>query len=137
MYRAARKIKWINQLNFNYIWKRKAHYIKKGIIVKDYKEGGLQAIFDCMNGMVQINWLKHFLTNNNRFWFCAPRSIFKSVGGIEILLRCDLQKLPLKLSEFHKQVLLYWKLIYKQFLKSGRRLFGLLKKFKLLEEPDV
>ncbi len=30
-------------------------------------------------------------------------------------MRCDfsIQKLPLKLSEFHKQVLLYWKLIYK------------------------
>ncbi len=43
------------------------------------------------------------------------RNIFKTVGGIEFLLHCDfaIQRLPLKLPEFHKQVLLYWKLIYK------------------------
>lgn len=73
-----KKIKFINQMNFNYIWKRKAHYIKKATIVKDYKEGGLQAIdFDCMNGTFKINWLKNFLINNNSFWFCTPRNIFK------------------------------------------------------------
>ncbi len=54
-----KKIKLIDQMNFSYIWKRKAHYVKKGKLVKDYKEGGLQAIdFDCLNGTFKINWLK-------------------------------------------------------------------------------
>ncbi len=51
--------------------------------MKDYKEGGLQAIdFDCMNGTFKINWLKFFLINESSFCFCAPRNIFKTVGGI-------------------------------------------------------
>lgn len=37
----------------------------------------------------KINWLEHFLTNNNSFLFCIPSSIFISVGGIEFFLRCD------------------------------------------------
>ena len=41
-------IKTINQLNFNFIWKNRVHYIKKTEIIKDYKDGGLQAIdFEC------------------------------------------------------------------------------------------
>lgn len=94
-----KKIKSINQMNFNYIWKRKAHYVKKGTLMKDYKEGGLQAIdLDCMNGTFKIKWLKNFLINNDSFWFCTPRNFFGSVGGIEFLLRCDfsIQKLPLQ-----------------------------------------
>ena len=40
--------------------------------------------------------------------------IFQKMGGIDFLLRCDFEcrSLPLKLSAFHQQVLLYWKLIY-------------------------
>ncbi len=36
------------------------------------------------------------------------------MGGIDFLLRCDFEcsSLPVKLSAFHQQVLLYWKLIY-------------------------
>lgn len=37
------------------------------------------------------------------------------VGGIIFLLRCDFDplELPFKLSNNHKQVLLYWKMLYK------------------------
>ncbi len=46
--------------------------------MKYYEVGGLQAIdFDCMNGTIKINWLKKCLINENSFWFCAPRNIFK------------------------------------------------------------
>ncbi len=39
--------------------------------------------------------------------------MFKECGGILFLLQCDFEfsKLPIKLSAFHQQVLLYWKLI--------------------------
>lgn len=111
-----RAIKIINQINFDYIWRKKVHYIKKGIIIKDFENGGLQAIdFDCINGTLKINWLKSFLMNGNSFWFTVPRGIFKSIGGIDFLLHCDfsIPKLPIILSSYHKQVLLYWKLIFK------------------------
>ncbi|XP_013880656.1 uncharacterized protein LOC106529713 [Austrofundulus limnaeus] len=109
-----RAIKKINQVNFNYIWRKKTHYIKKTVLAKKYEDGGLEAIdFDYMNGTLKINWLKSFLNTNN-LWFHIPRQIFKMLGGIEFLLRCDflIQKLPIKLSLFHQQVLLYWKLLY-------------------------
>lgn len=37
-------LKAINQVNINYIWKRKTHYIRKGIMVKEYEEGGLKPL---------------------------------------------------------------------------------------------
>ncbi|KAF7650888.1 hypothetical protein LDENG_00119260 [Lucifuga dentata] len=109
-----RAIKKINQVNFDYIWKKKTHYIRRVEMIKDFKDGGLQAIdFDFIHGTLKINWLKGFLNNNN-LWYHIPREIFNKVGGIELLLKCDftIQKLPIKLSSFHQQVLLYWKLLY-------------------------
>lgn len=32
-------IKAINKLNFDYIWKRKSHYLKRATLVKDYEDG--------------------------------------------------------------------------------------------------
>uniref|UniRef100_A0A669EBX3 Reverse transcriptase domain-containing protein n=1 Tax=Oreochromis niloticus TaxID=8128 RepID=A0A669EBX3_ORENI len=109
-------IKAINQLNFDFIWKRKTHYIRQGNLVKRFEDGGLQAIeFDSLNGTLKINWLRSFLRSQNSLWFHIPSKIFSDLGGINLLLRCDfdIRKLPIKLSSFHQQVLLYWKLIYK------------------------
>ncbi|KAF7643665.1 hypothetical protein LDENG_00235560, partial [Lucifuga dentata] len=109
-----RAIKKINQVNFDKIWKKKTHYIRRVEMIKDFKDGGLQAIdFDFIHGTLKINWLKGFLNNNN-LWYHLPREIFNKVGGTELLLKCDftIQKLPIKLSSFHQQVLLYWKLLY-------------------------
>ncbi len=64
------------------IWKKKTHYIKKVEMIKQYKDGGLQAIdFDYINGTLKINWLKSFL-NNTKLWFHIPRELFKKLGGI-------------------------------------------------------
>ncbi len=44
-------------------------------MIKQYKDGGLQAIdFDYINGTLKINWLKSFL-NNPKLWFHIPRVI--------------------------------------------------------------
>uniref|UniRef100_A0A3B3IJR3 Reverse transcriptase domain-containing protein n=1 Tax=Oryzias latipes TaxID=8090 RepID=A0A3B3IJR3_ORYLA len=109
-------IKSINQVNFNFIWKRKTHYVKQGTLTKKYEDGGLQAIdFNSLNGTLKINWLKSFIRNQNSIWFIVPNKIFSSLGGIQFLLSCDFdnKKLPIQLSSFHQQVLMYWKLIYK------------------------
>ncbi len=37
-------IKTINKLNFNFTRKRKSHDLKRASLVKDYEDGGLQAI---------------------------------------------------------------------------------------------
>ncbi len=53
-----------------------------------------------------------FLGNTESFWYAVPSALFRKLGGIRFLLKCDfdLPKLPVKLSAFHQQVLLCWKL---------------------------
>lgn len=62
--------------------------------------------------MLKVKWLNKFITNESSFWFCIPRGIFRKLGGIDFLLRCDftVSRLPIKLASFHQQILLYWKL---------------------------
>lgn len=108
-------IKSINQINLNFIWRNRPHYLKKSYMVKDTKDGGLKVIdFDCLNGTLKINWIKSWIKHSNSFWYCIPKSLFKKIGGLEFLLRTDfcVNKLPISLSEFHKQILLYWKMLY-------------------------
>ena len=110
---STRMIKTINTVNFKFIWRNRCQYIRKNDMVKNYDDGGLNVIdFDIMNGVLKLKWLKSFLTNRHSFWFIVPNMIFKKMGGIDFLLRFECSSLPLKLSTFHQQVLLYWKLIY-------------------------
>ncbi|XP_040908382.1 uncharacterized protein LOC121191268 [Toxotes jaculatrix] len=109
-------IKEINRTNFNFIWKNKHHYINNRDLIKGYEEGGIKAIdFEIMNILLKIRWLQSFLKNDNGIWFSLPAFIFNKVGGIQFLLVCDFEisKLPIKLSKFHQQVLLHWKMIFK------------------------
>jgi len=61
---------------------------------------------------VPWNWSGYSLSS---FWFIVPDVIFQNMGGTDFLLRCDFEfsSLPVKLSTFHQQALLYWKLIYR------------------------
>ena len=113
---SARMIKSINTINFKFIWKNKCQYIRKDDMVKLYEEGGVNAIdFEVMNGVLKLKWLKAFVSDVHSFWAIIPNMIFQKLGGIDFILRCDFHctSLPVKLSTFHQQALLYWKLIYK------------------------
>ncbi|KAI2647282.1 Trimeric intracellular cation channel type A [Labeo rohita] len=78
--------------------------------------GGVNVIdFDIINGVLKLKWLKSFIGNDHSFWFIIPSAIFKKLGGIHFFLRCDFEctSLPVKPSNFHQQVILYWKLLFK------------------------
>lgn len=108
-------IKAINQVNFNYIWKKGTHYIRERAMVREYEEGGFKAIdTDFINSTIKINWLRSFLKNENRVWFHIPNKILMKSGGIKLSLDVimTLKKLPVKLSAFH-ELLLYWKMIFR------------------------
>ncbi len=63
-------IKSVNQINQNFIWRNKPHYMKKSNMVKEIKDGGLKVIdFDCLNGTFKINWLKYWIKHSNSFWY--------------------------------------------------------------------
>ncbi len=68
-----------------------------------------------MNGSLKLKWLQNFIKQYENFWFKLPSKFFSDFRGIEFLLKCDfkISKLPIKLSQFHQQVLHYWKLIFK------------------------
>jgi len=65
-------------------------------------------------GSFRINWLKTFFACSNSMWFHIPRAIFGKLGGMDFLLRCDfdINKIPLALSKFHRQILHFWKMIF-------------------------
>lgn len=108
-------IKECNTAIFNFIWKNRHHYINKNDLVHSYEEGGLNVIdLEIMNSVLKTQWLRSFLCNTNSLWFVVSSSIFEKIGGLEFLMRCDfeLSKLPLKLSVFHQQVLMCWKLAF-------------------------
>lgn len=64
--------------------------------------------------MFKIKWIKEFLSQQNSMWFHISRRLFNKLGGLEFLLRCDFEvnKIPLRMSNFHKQILHFWKMIF-------------------------
>ena len=62
-----------------------------------------------------IKWIQNYLRNKDCIWNIIPNLIFQQIGGREFLLKCifDMGKIPIKLANFHKQVLLTWNLMYK------------------------
>lgn len=48
-------------------------------------------------------------------WHFISSHVFSKVGGLQFLLGCNYnsEKIPIRLSYFHKQVLLAWSLLYK------------------------
>lgn len=78
--------------------------------------GGMEVLsFETLNNTFKVKWLLHMINENENTWNTFPKHIFNGVGGIKFLLKCNykIEKLPIKLSDFHKQALLAWKLIYK------------------------
>lgn len=72
---SSRKIKAINKLNLDFIWRKKYHYIRKNDIIREYEDGGLKAIdFDIMNGVLKLKWLQSFVRNEHSYWFAIPSS---------------------------------------------------------------
>nr|XP_017212910.1 uncharacterized protein LOC103911478 [Danio rerio]XP_017212911.1 uncharacterized protein LOC103911479 [Danio rerio] len=111
-----RCIKQINRVHYEFIWNNKQHLIRKNDLVKLSEEGGLNVSdFGVINGVMKLKWLQSFVKGEPSLWFSIPFHIFQRMGGISFLLKCDfdLLKLPFKLSGFHAEVLLYWKMLYK------------------------
>ncbi|XP_042072942.1 uncharacterized protein LOC121813313 [Haplochromis burtoni] len=109
-------IKEVDKLLFNFIWKNRTHYIKKTVLMNSYVNGGLNVLdFNTLNNTFKINWLKNLITNPTSIWNTIPVFMFSKLGGTEFFLTCnfDIDKIPLKISAFHRQAFLAWTLIYK------------------------
>lgn len=108
--------KELDKLLFNFLWRNKHHYLRKEIICKQKSQGGLSVLsFETLNNTFKVNWLIKFMKEKDSIWYTIPKHVFDMMGGIDLLLRCDfkIDKLPVKLANFHKQALLAWMLVYK------------------------
>ena len=109
--------KELDRMLFNFIWRNKAHYLKKEILCNQKGNGGLEVLsFETMNNIFKINWLCRLVRENANMWNAIPNFLFNKLGGILFLLKCNfkMDKIPIKLSNFQKQALLSWGLIYKR-----------------------
>ncbi len=111
--------KKLDQTVFNFIWRNRCHYIKKQILCNPKSKGGMEVLsFEMLNNTFKVQWLANLIKERDNIWNIFPKSVFNAVGRIHFLLKCNYKivKLPVKLSNFHKQALLAWKLIYKHSL---------------------
>ncbi len=116
-------LKKVDSMLNKFVWKNKIHYIRKSVLMNPTKQGGLDFLdFTTLNNTFKINWLKNFLKNPFSLWNIIPNYIFSKVGGLNFLLLCNynVSKIPVKLSNFHKQMLLAWSLIYKHNFSPHR-----------------
>lgn len=95
---------------------KKNHYIKK-ICVNEFYVNSIEQ--DGMNliDFTNTNFTK--LNNTKIYLEFFPSLCFFNLGGLKFLLVCnyDISKIPVKLSNFHKQKLLSWSLIFKHNFK--------------------
>lgn len=106
----------INRLITNFVWKNKRHGVKRNVLTNPRESGGIELLdFKVLNHTFKIKWIKKCLGNPDSLWYFIPSNIFKEVGGLQFLLRCNYNvgKLPIKLCAFHQQALLAWKMCYK------------------------
>lgn len=109
-------LKEIDNIIFNFLWKNRTHYLKKTVVMNSYENGGLNVLDFCtLNNMFKLNWLKQFFMNPSSIWNVIPQHHISQMGGLGFFLVCNynIDKIPVKLSAFHRQTFLAWSLIFK------------------------
>jgi len=115
--------KQLDKMLFDFIWKNKSHYLRKEILCNPKDHGGLEVLsYDALNNVFKINWLIQCLKNKDCIWNSFPNYLFKQLGGLSFLLKCNfsIEKIPFKLARFHKQALMAWTLAYKHNFSPRR-----------------
>ncbi len=91
--------------------------------MNSYVNGGLSFIcFSTLKNTFKIKWIRQFLRNPNSIWNFIPNFLISELGGLNFVLLCNynIEKIPVKLSNFHEQMLLSWSLIYKHNFSPHR-----------------
>ena len=70
--------------------------------------------FSLFNNIIKIKWIQNYLKNPLSLWNIFPHFIFEKLGGLRFLLQCsyNVDRIPIKLATFHKQILTCWNLLY-------------------------
>lgn len=106
----------IDKMLVQLLWKNKMHYIKKSVVMNTYENGGSNFLdLNTLNKTFKVNWIKQFLKKPNSMWNLISSHVYSKVGGLKFLLgcNCNIEKIPIHLSSFHKEASLAWWLLYK------------------------
>ncbi len=109
-------LKKIDTMLLNFVWKNKTHFIRKSVLMNTIEKGGLNFLdFTTLNNTFKIHWIKNSINKPSSIWNLIPNVVFSKLGGLSFLLICNynIMKIPVKLSLFHRQMLLAWSLIFK------------------------
>lgn len=67
-----------NTVIFQFMWRNKAHYIRRSQLVKEYDKGGIKAPeFESMAGTFRTDWIKSCPSQPNSMRFHIPRFVFQ------------------------------------------------------------
>ncbi len=70
-------IKDLDQILYNFIWRKKTHYLKKEVICNPKDQGGLEVLdYNTLNDTFKIKWLIEFMKNRESSWNAFPNYIF-------------------------------------------------------------
>ena len=103
------KIKSINSVIFNFVWKGKDK-IKRLALISEYEDGGLKMLpTESLIATQRIACVKRYFNVSVRPWKVFLSHYLKNVGS-EFLLKCNfkLSSLPCELPIFYKECLEAW-----------------------------
>ncbi|CDQ93629.1 unnamed protein product [Oncorhynchus mykiss] len=127
-------VKDFDKILYHFIWRNKPHYLRKDILTNTQEQGGLEVLdFNTLNNTFKIHWILKYVKNQNSILNVFPEYLFDSVGGLEFLLQCnfDINKIPVKLANFHKQAILAWILTSKHNFPLTDTFYGTTKIYDL------
>ncbi len=83
-------VKDLGMILYDFIWKRKTHYLQKYIWNNCKEFGGLEVLhFTDFNEIFKIKWIIEYIKNKDTVWHIFPNFIFNYLGGINFLLKCN------------------------------------------------
>ena len=80
----------LNKLIYSFLWNSKVDKVKRSVVAKDYYHGGLKMIdVKRIVAGFRLKWLGQILNESVGMWKTLSSQWLMSLGGIELLLRCN------------------------------------------------
>ena len=84
-------MKEINRIAFNFIWEGNPAKVKRSIIIREKKRGGLKMLdFEIMDKVLKVAWTERLKTLSSASWKIIPELGVKQYGGLTFLIKYDL-----------------------------------------------
>lgn len=101
----------IQQIIDSFIWNDGTHKIKREVLQKPIKDGGLKAPnFDLQLLSLRIMWIKRFLSEKDANWKGVSRAFFPLFDLKDIFYsRCVFDSFHFEIPSFYTEVLLAWR----------------------------